>query len=62
MLVLTRKRGESLKIGDDVVVKVQRIDHNRVRLAVDAPRHVRILRLPSAHERKHDGDSDRPRR
>lgn len=44
-LVLTRKRGEALKIGDDVYVTVDRVEDGSVRLRVDAPRDVRILRL-----------------
>lgn len=44
MLVLTRKRGESLVIGDDVVVKVLRITESSVRLAVSAPATKKILR------------------
>ncbi len=51
MLVLTRKQGERILIGDDIVLKVVGIDGNRVRLAFDAPSTVRILRgelMPSA--------------
>jgi len=44
MLVLTRKVGESIQIGDHVTVVVQRISGNRVALSFEAPRDVRILR------------------
>jgi carbon storage regulator len=44
MLVLTRKLGEQLMIGDGIVVKVIRIDANTVRLGVEAPKDVPILR------------------
>ena len=44
MLVLSRKVGERIHIGDDVVVEVRRISGNRVTLALRAPRDVRILR------------------
>ena len=44
MLVLTRKRKQALQIGDDITVHVVRIDGDKVRLAVDAPDHVKILR------------------
>ncbi len=37
MLVLTRKRGEQICIGESVVVTVVEIQHNRVRLAIEAP-------------------------
>ena len=44
MLVLTRKEGESIRIGDDIEIVVRRLSGNRVALAVEAPRDVRILR------------------
>jgi carbon storage regulator len=44
MLVLTRRIGESLVIGDDVVVRVLDIKGDVVRIGVDAPRHVQVHR------------------
>jgi carbon storage regulator len=44
MLVLSRKVGERIHVGDDVVLEIRRIAGNRVTLALDAPRHIRILR------------------
>jgi carbon storage regulator len=44
MLALTRKLGESIKIGQDITVTVTSIGGNRVRLGIDAPRDVLILR------------------
>lgn len=44
MLVLTRKTGEQIYIGEDVVVTVVAVDGGRVRLGIKAPPHVRILR------------------
>jgi carbon storage regulator CsrA len=44
MLVLSRKVGERIHVGDNVVLEIRRIAGNRVTLALDAPRHVRILR------------------
>ena len=38
MLILQRKEGQSLTIGDRIVVTVQEIGQGRVRLSVDAPR------------------------
>ena len=38
MLVLGRKLGEGFVIGDDIHVVVSRIDGDRVRIAVDAPK------------------------
>lgn len=44
MLVLSRKEGEQLVIGDNVVVTINRISGNRVAIGVEAPREVRIIR------------------
>jgi len=44
MLVLTRKVGEQIKIGDEIVVSVVEVDRGNVRLGIDAPRHISILR------------------
>jgi carbon storage regulator len=44
MLVLSRRLGESVVIGDDVVVTVLEIRGDVVRLGVDAPRHVPVRR------------------
>ena len=44
MLVLTRKLGESIQIGDDIIVTVLRIKGNSIRLGIDAPTQVRIIR------------------
>lgn len=44
MLVLSRKEGERLVIGDNVVITVNRISGNRITLGIDAPREVRVVR------------------
>jgi len=44
MLVLSRKVGERIHIGNDIFVEVRRMAGNRVTLAVNAPKSVRILR------------------
>lgn len=44
MLVLSRKQKESIRIGNDITVIVQRIAGNRVSLTIDAPRDVVIRR------------------
>lgn len=43
-LILTRRVGESLVIGDDVVVRVLSVKGNQVRLGVEAPRSVAVHR------------------
>ena len=44
MLILQRKEGESLFIGEDVEVTIVSVDGGRVRLAIRAPREVPVLR------------------
>jgi carbon storage regulator len=44
MLVLSRKVGSSIRIGNDVVLTVVKIDRNQVRLGIEAPLNVTILR------------------
>lgn len=44
MLVLSRKPGESLVIGDNVRVYVSRVLGNRVTLAIEAPQEVHVVR------------------
>ncbi len=44
MLVLSRRVGESIVIGDDVVVTVLEVRGDVVRVGVDAPRHVQVRR------------------
>jgi carbon storage regulator len=47
MLVLTQKEGEILQIGDDIRIHIKRVKGNWVRLAIDAPRDVALLRIPA---------------
>lgn len=44
MLVLTRKSGESIRIGDDIVVKIVDLDGRHVKLGIEAPRNVAVNR------------------
>ena len=44
MLVLTRKSQDSIRIGDNITVTVLRIKGNMVRIGVEAPESVRIVR------------------
>ena len=44
MLVLTRKADEQILIGDDIKITLVRVRGNSVRLGIDAPRDVRIVR------------------
>jgi len=44
MLVLARKLGESIVIADNIVVKVVSIENGVVKLGIDAPREISIIR------------------
>lgn len=44
MLILTRRVGENLMIGDDVTVTALGVKGNQVRIGIDAPREVAVHR------------------
>jgi carbon storage regulator len=44
MLILTRRVGEVLMIGDEVVVTVLGVKGNQIRIGVEAPKHVAVHR------------------
>jgi carbon storage regulator len=44
MLVLSRKEGEKILIGDGVVLTINRIAGNRVAIGIQAPRDIRVVR------------------
>ena len=44
MLVLTRRLGESINIGDDVKITVVDIDGKQVKIGIEAPRDISIFR------------------
>ena len=44
MLILTRKTGETIRIGDDIKVTILEDDRGSVRVGIDAPREVSVHR------------------
>jgi carbon storage regulator len=44
MLVLTRKKDESIIIGDDIEIVISEISEDKVKLAIKAPKSVKIFR------------------
>ena len=44
MLVITRKEGESILIGDDIEITVSKISDGSTKIAINAPREMTILR------------------
>ena len=59
MLVLTRRRQERIQIGDNITLTVVKIKGNSVRLGIEAPRHVRVVRgeLPRSSNAADDANS-----
>ena len=64
MLVLSRKIGEAISIGHNVSVRIVSIDKNNVKIGIDAPRDVIVLREElkqavegSNIEAKNEGDA-----
>jgi carbon storage regulator len=44
MLVLTRKQGEQIRIGDSIVIKVISSGRGKAKIGIDAPADVRVMR------------------
>jgi len=49
MLILSRRVGEGLVIGDEIVVKIVEVSGQQIRLGISAPREVRVLREEIYH-------------
>lgn len=62
MLVLSRKTQERIQIGDNVVVTVLRVKGNMVRIGIEAPKDVRVMRgeLPAKEEPASEVTVERP--
>jgi carbon storage regulator len=54
VLILTRRVGETVMIGDDVTVTVLRVKGNQVRLGVNAPKTVSVQREEIFHRMKRE--------
>lgn len=57
MLVLSRKVNGRIRIGDDVVLTVVKIQGNKVRLGFEAPPHVKVVRDELPPEQKDEVDA-----
>ena len=44
MLVLTRRTGEGIMIGDDIEIKILDVSGEKVRVGIDAPREINVYR------------------
>ena len=54
MLILTRRVGETVMIGDSITVTVLRVKGNQVRLGVNAPKNVSVQREEIFHRIKRE--------
>lgn len=59
MLVLTRRGGEALMIGDDITITVLGVKGNQVRVGVSAPREVAVHRK-EIYERIREKEQSEP--
>lgn len=69
MLVLTRKVGERIQIGDQITLSVVRVQNGKVRIGIEAPESVKIRRdelnsenLPNENSGSQDSSFYPPRR
>jgi len=54
MLVLTRRAEEKIKIGDNIIVSVLSVEGGVVKIGIDAPREVTILRMEVLEQIKNE--------
>jgi len=54
MLVLTRRAEEKIKIGDNIIVSVLSIDGGMVKIGIDAPKEITILRMEVLEQIKNE--------
>jgi carbon storage regulator len=57
MLILTRRAGETLRIGDDVEVTVMAVNGAQVRIGIKAPRNVVVDREEIAERKRRDRET-----
>jgi len=58
MLILTRRVGETVMIGDDVTITVLGVKGNQVRVGINAPKHVAVHREEIYERIKREQQSD----
>ena len=57
MLILTRRTGESIHIGDQVEVTVMAVNGNQVRIGVKAPKNVAVDREEIAERKRREREA-----
>lgn len=59
MLVLSRKRGETINVGHDIKFTIVRIGPESVRVGIEAPAHINVVRSEIADSREERPKTDR---
>ena len=54
MLILTRRIGESLNIGDEIEISIVKVKGNQIVLGIEAPREISVIRSELLGEDEHD--------
>lgn len=54
MLILTRKNGESIKIGDDIEITIVSAKNDQVKIGIKAPREIEVIRTELFEEIKNE--------
>jgi carbon storage regulator len=57
MLILTRRAGEALRIGDDIEVTVMAVNGSQVRIGINAPRNIAVDREEIAERKRRDRET-----
>jgi len=60
MLVLTRKQGELIQVGDGITIKVIKTGKGTVKIGIEAPGHVKVLRGELALKESQKGEAEKP--
>ena len=58
MLILTRRMGETVMIGDEVTITVLGVKRNQVRVGINAPKNIAVYRAEIYKRIKKEGKSD----
>jgi carbon storage regulator len=58
MLVLTRRTGEAIRVGHDIVATIMGLKGNQVRLGIDAPKEVAVHRAEIYERIKAESQTD----